>query len=61
MNSADFLPSESIRRFSLAEVARAFAVPLHLFGSPTNALHDPEDTTSPAAPDAIQIGPLDVS
>lgn len=60
MNSADFLPSGSIRQFSLAEVARVFAVPLHWLEPPGNSLHDPEDTTTPAAPGAIQIGPLDV-
>lgn len=61
MHSSDRLPVSSSRQFSLAEVARVFDVPLHLLVPPANALHDPEDTTSPAAPGAIQIGPLDVS
>jgi hypothetical protein len=61
MNSADFLPFASSRQFSVAEVARVFDVPLHLLAPPANSLHDPEDTTTPAAPGAIQIGPLDVS
>lgn len=61
MHSSDFLPFASNRQFSVAEVARAFDLPLHLLVPPANSLHDPEDTTTPAAPDAIQIGPLDVS
>lgn len=61
MHSSDFLPFASSRQFSLAEVAHVFDVPLHLLVPPANSLHDPEDTTTPAAPGAIQIGPLDVS
>ncbi|MFY3630820.1 hypothetical protein ACOTFH_29665 [Achromobacter xylosoxidans] len=61
MHNPDFLWFVSSRRFSTAEVARVFDVPLHWFERPANSLHDPEDTTTPAAPGAIQIGPLDVS
>lgn len=61
MHSSDFLPFASSRRFSSAEVARVFDVPPHWLELPADSLHDPEDTTTPAAPGAIQIGPLDVS
>lgn len=55
MHTPEFAPPLWSRRFSLEEVA-------HIFGVPADLLpHDPNDTRTPPAPGAIQIGPLDVS
>lgn len=50
----------SPRRSSRSEIAHVFDASLRLLEPSASALHDPEDTTTPAAPGAIQIGPLDV-
>lgn len=47
--------AEAMRRIARREARRK-----HSHKQPT-AEHDPEDTRTPPAPGAIQIGPLDVS
>lgn len=56
MHSPDSRTAGEILRDVLEDVIDRHGLPRHLISS-----HDPDDTRTMPAPDAIRIGPLDVS
>lgn len=55
MHTPEALTAGEMLRDLLEDVIDRHSLPRHLICS-----HDPEDTRTPPAPGAIQIGPLDV-